>query len=353
MSQAALAFDDTPLDSTGFEIGWDHARHRLVPPVQHLRAGNPVRQGWQAGQAVFGARTVRANRHVRRWLQLRLLAWSRGIAFEGQQVTPRLLAQIDAACCPVTREPLGRDACVERLFAGAGYAAGNLALLSPRACAARAGLRWSEALAVARRLERGAEAGGLDAAQWARLAVVTSFATPLAHAQVAGLPLVVLPPNRARLLNPAQALQALLTLQFLRAGAPRRMAELAAVVPAPARDAFQVFMHTLLARRIALATVESTALRHAMEDAWCQPLVQRRWQRLALQLSEADCERLVEYAGRRGLAGDGWRWLPRDAAIDGWALDSGGRAQARQSSSPRATRTSYSRSSMDITTSES
>ena len=44
-------------DRTAFEIGWDHARHRLLPPADHLHAGNPVRQGWEAGQAVFGTRT--------------------------------------------------------------------------------------------------------------------------------------------------------------------------------------------------------------------------------------------------------------------------------------------------------
>jgi hypothetical protein len=34
----------------------------------------------------------------------------------------------------------------------------------------------------------------------------------------------------------------------------------------------------------------------------------------------------VQYAGRRGLAADGWRWLPRDAATEGWALESRGYA---------------------------
>jgi hypothetical protein len=154
-----------------------------------------------------------------------------------------------------------------------------------------------------------------------------SFVTPLAHAQVACLPLLVLPPNRLRLLNPVQALQTLLTLQFARPGAARRIGELAAVVPGNARDAFQVFTHTLLARRIAAGpTLEREALRHAIEDAWTHPLVNRRWQRLALQLTEADCERLVQYAGRRGLGGPGWQWLPREAATDGWALERGGHA---------------------------
>ena len=32
-----------PCDSTGFEIGWDYAQHRLTPPVDHLHEGHSVR----------------------------------------------------------------------------------------------------------------------------------------------------------------------------------------------------------------------------------------------------------------------------------------------------------------------
>ena len=49
---------------------------------------------------------------------------------------------------------------------------------------------------------------------WSRLAVLMSFVTPLPHEQAARLPLLVLPPNRLRLLNPVQALQAVVTLSF-------------------------------------------------------------------------------------------------------------------------------------------
>jgi hypothetical protein len=260
----------------------------------------------------------------------------RGRAFEGHQVTPHHLALIDATHCPITREPLTQatgaptDASVDRVNNDAGYAAGNLAVMSVRANAAKGSHAWDDALAAVRAIEAQCveHLDGLDAAEWSRLAVLMSFVTPLAHAQVACLPLLVLPPNRLRVLNPVQALQAMLTLQFTRPGGPRRVAELAGVVPPEARDAFQVFMHTLLARRLAAgAGTDGAALRRAMEDAWLHPLVNRRWQRLALQLTEAQCEHLVEYAGRRGFAGEGWRWLPRDAAVDGWALESRGYAR--------------------------
>jgi hypothetical protein len=332
---AAARAGASAFEATGFEIGWDHAHHRLVPPAEHLHAGHPVRQGWQAGQAVFGTRTLRATPAVRKWLQLRLNAWLRGRAFEGVQVTPRYLQQIDVAHCPITREALTHatgtpsDASVDRVNNDAGYAGGNLAVMSVRANAVKGALRWDEALERAQRLE--CEEGlaaidGLGAAEWLRVAVLASFATALPHDAVATLPLVVLPPNRLRLLNAVQALQVLLTLQFTRPHVGRRIAELTAAMPgADARTAYQVFMHTLLARRVAAGPqIDGAALRRALENAWTHPLVQRRWQRLALRLTQADCERLVELACRRGLAGRDCRWLPLEAATDGWALETRG-----------------------------
>ncbi|MEW6704265.1 MAG: hypothetical protein AB1430_05395 [Pseudomonadota bacterium] len=342
MSQAVLfandtlAAADTP-DAPGFEIGWDHARYRLVPPAEQLHAGNPVRQGWQAGQAVFGHRTLRPSTAVRQWLQLRLSAWLRGQSFEALQVTPNFLAQLEVARCPVTREPLTQgtgqptDAVVERVFHGAGIAAGNLVTLSARAAAAKAHCGWDDALGFAHQIECGhvERIAGLDAAEWRRLAVLMSLATPLKHAQVAALPLLVLPPNRLRVLNPVQALQTLLTLLFTRPAYARNMADLAAVMPSSAaRQTYQVFMHTLLARRVAAGPMaDGPALRRAMEEAWQHPLVQRRWQRLALSLSMGECEHIVQYAGRRKLAGDSWQWLSRAAATEGWALESQGRIE--------------------------
>ena len=46
--------------------------HRL--PAEQLLPGNPVRDGWEAGQSVFGVRTLRATPHIRKWLQLRIAA---------------------------------------------------------------------------------------------------------------------------------------------------------------------------------------------------------------------------------------------------------------------------------------
>ena len=322
-----------PVDAIGFEIGWDFAHYRLTPPPQALAEGHPVRQGWQAGAAVFGTRTLRPTPYVRKWLQLRLNAWRRGRAFEGVQVTPHFLAQIDVPVCPVTRLTLkhasgaGSDASVDRVCNQAAYAAGNLAVMSTRANQAKADLGWRDSLTVVRQLEASGldTVDGLTPAHWSRLAVLISLVTPLPHVEAACLPLLVLPPNRLRLLNPVQALQALLTLAFTQAQAVPRLRELMADMPAPARHDFQVFVLTLQARRLAIGMqTDGLALRHALEDLWTDAAVSRRWQRFALQLDEAACERLLRIAARRGLCGNGWRWLPRAAATEGWALATGG-----------------------------
>jgi hypothetical protein len=338
MTQAAL-FDEIAHrdvehhDRIAFEIGWDHARHRLVPPAEHLLDGHPVRQGWQAGQAVFGARTLRATPAARQWLQLRLRAWLRGHAFEDLQVTPHFIAQLAGAHCPVTLDPLDEQACIERVFDGAGYAAGNLVALSPRAAAAKACCGWDDALDFARRIDAGEvdRIAGLDAAEWSRLGVLMSLATPLAHARVTSLPLLVLPTNRLRVLNPAQALQTLLTLLFTQPAFARHMADLAALMPSTlARQCYQVFMHTLLARRVAAGPqATGVVLKAALAEAWRHPLVQRRWQRLACSLSLGDCEHLVQLAQRRKLLGAECRWLDAGSATDGWALDTQGLAPQR------------------------
>ena len=188
-------------------------------------------------------------------------------------------------------------------------------------------------MAFVRQIEVGrlGQIDGLSAEHWARIAVLTSFATPMSHARAAKLPLLVLPPNRLRVLNPVQSLQVMLSLQFTRAGHARRCAALAGLMPtAEARYAFNSFMHTLLARRLAAGRhVDAVAERHAVEDLWRDPLINQRWQRLALRLTADDCERIGRVAADRGLAGSGVRWLTADAATDGWALESAGYADAQ------------------------
>lgn len=324
-------------DGSGFELGWDHAHHGLVPPAGLLLDGTPIGQGWRAGKAVFGRRTLAASRTVRQWLSLRTLAWRRGLAYETTQVTAHYLAQIETSHCPVTRQPLGgapgsADApVVVRLQRDAGYAAGHLAVLSDRAAQAH-DERGPLDLREAARIDAGIVDApqGLSPAECWRLAVLASFVTPLPFADAARVPLRVLPPNRVRLLNSVQGLQALLTLQFSSPGWSQRVRALADLLPTasgPAlRHDFNLFVGALAPRLLeAGAGHDSRATRRALEDAWADTRLNRRWQQFVLALGEAGVETLLQRAADANLAGVRTLMHAPAQATEGWQLASRGR----------------------------
>ncbi|HEY4068641.1 MAG TPA: hypothetical protein VGM74_17185 [Burkholderiaceae bacterium] len=330
--------DDAPAltahEQLGFELGWDYAHYRVGLPAPYAQEGSPLRDGLRAGEATFGVRTLAANRHVRKWLQLRLHAWLRGRSVEAVQVTPNYLQQIDASHCPITRAALSSatlestDASIDRVRNDAGYAAGNLAVMSTKANHAKGAHDFRSALHCVQKIEAGQLPGlnGLTAAQWARVAVLCSFVEPLAHEEAAALPLLVLPPNRLRLFNPVQALQAFVSRQLLSPGWSQRISRFEDLLPGKAvkRD-FQRFFMALLPRVIEGAKLyqEQTA-RWAVEDAWRTPLVQQRWAQFARQLDAAQCEALVVKAAARRL-GPGTLVPHAEAgATDGWNLETRG-----------------------------
>jgi hypothetical protein len=336
-------------EAEGLRIGWEHARYRSTPPADHLHAGHPVRQGWEAGRAAFAGRTLAPTRAARLWLELRLQAWLRGRAFDDLMVTPRFVAQIDVQRCPVTHEALShspagiegaKDAVLMPLCESAACAAGNLVVVSRQVAQARAALSPQDMAHTVQRLAAGEVEclAGLDLQAWRRLQGLTSLATPLAHDQAAAHPLHVLPPARVRLLNPVQALQALLTLVFTGPGYARQLTDLGAFMPhGQARRAYFLFMNAMLARRLsARGAAPREHLRNAMEQAWSHPLVQQRWQALAQVLPQAQTERLVRLVVQRGAPsapGFSWRWMDDATATEGWGFE-----PAQQGSWPEAAR---------------
>ena len=304
MNQATLALDAPPAaepDRTAFDIGWDHARHGLVPPPHELQAPGAVGRGWLAGRAVFGARTAPVPRSTRLWLQLRLSAWRDGVDFDLAGVTPALLDRIQVATCPVWRRPLGGGAnadtapVVERLDRRRGFVPQNLALMSRHAATARAGAGLATVLRHARTAERSGEPlDGLDADAWWRLAALLACALPLPFAQAARLPLALLPPSGVSPRNGAQRLQLLLTRQFLQAGWSARLGAMAAALPEAAlRHDFNLLVGALAARLIE-AGADEREQRRALEDAWRHERVLRRWQTFAFGLGEAGVEALLQ-----------------------------------------------------------
>lgn len=346
----------TTHEHIGFELGWDHAHYGVTPPAPYAQEPSPLRHGWLAGEAAFGARTLTPTGAVRQWLQLRLHAWLRGRSVELFQVTPNYLQRLEVGHCPITREALGgdatdrREASIDRVRSDAGYAAGNLVMMSARAQVAKAAHRFADAHAVARRLEADHSRGntallqhdGLSALQWSRMAVLCSFVEPLSHARACELPLLVLPPNRLRLFNPVQALQAFISQQLLSAGWSQRVNAIEALLSGPpARRAFRSFFQTLLPRVLeAGRPTDPQRARWAIEDAWRHASVMSRWVRFALLLTPAKCETLLSRAAAQRLVPDGVRVerLADADATDGWCLATKGYVPhgLQRQSSPRA-----------------
>ena len=316
----------------GWDIGRAFAQHGLTPPVEHLFVGSPLRQGWLAGRQAFDQRTLKPRRSTQLWLQLRTHAWARGRSFEDMQLTPNFLGQIDVAVCPITRQllndrrgdPLSRS--IDRVRPDAGYAAGNVAVLSRAANAAKAGHDHAGAMAVAQSVALGPiqQIAGLGPIEWQRIAVLCSYVTELPHEQAAQLPMTVLPPNRLRLFNPIQALQALVTRHFATPSWTPRLARLEALLPTQQCQAdFNRFVLAFAPRMlVASKLADPQQIRWALEDAWQDPLVLKRWTRFALQLNAAQAESLVQRASEKGWGSTQWvQRHPKATATDGWALE--------------------------------
>ena len=317
--------DDT--FDTAFQLGWDHAQYALTPPLEQLCINPRLQQGFRAGRAAFGRRSLLPTAAVRQWLQLRLAALAQGRTYESVVLTPHFLAQIKVPLCPVTRERLGAEsgAVITRLRPDAGYAAGHLVLLGSRAHAAKAELGFADALDRMQQCDAArngpARIDGLTGEQWARLAVLCSFVVPLPHEAAASLPLRVLPPNRLRLFNPAQALQVSIARALAHETPNKRLAAIRAALPGtPHRDAFDGVLEAYRAALTEAVQARPGVTPHwAVEDAWADRLLQTRWKRFARALTPEQCE-----AAAIDVAEGEARRLPDVRATEGWALATGG-----------------------------
>ncbi len=360
------------LEGTPIGQGWRagravfSGRARPWPANRHTRAWLALRiTAWLAG-ATFDLTTVTPN-HLAQIDARRCPV--RRVALGGGGAAP------DAPC-------------IERLNPGAAYAAGNLVVLSRSAAQAWRGLSVADLVFRARHAEaaqaagniacpgddgqapheqmwlchfahapagggrqgrpggaheqmwlchfahaparggrQGRPGGPLEAAAWWRLAALRSFATPLPEADAARLPLAVLPPNRVRVLNAAQALQVLLTLVLSGSDWCARAGEVAALLPAHGlRTDFNLWLGAIAPRLLA-ARSEGREVTQALEDAWLGERVQRRWQHLALTLGERACEQLVRRLAGTRLPGKRTEWLHTAQAMEGWASAEAGAPQ--------------------------
>jgi hypothetical protein len=291
----------------GDAIGFDYARYGLVPPAPCLWPGHPVREGWERGRRLLGRRTREATLAVRRWLALRLAAWQRGEAFDDHQLTPQALRSLEVAThCPITGRALTDDAQVVAVDAARGWVAGNLVLLAPAMAERWKAITWDSARAALARAEASPEAlvEHLSLREWRRVVALKSLATPLPHDEAARVPLHVLPPNRLRLANPIQELQALLTLQLAVPGWGQRARLIAETLPLPLRTEFNLFFNSLLAQALRQGAGSAQApMRAALCTAWSDAVVQRRWARLAAGVDARLAAELVDRLAREPMPG--------------------------------------------------
>ena len=291
----------------GDALGFDYARFGMVPPAPCLWPGHPIREGWERGRRLMTRRTRPATLAVTRWLALRLAAWQRGEAFDDHQITPQVLRSLEAAThCPISGRALGNDACVVPVDIQRGWAAGNLMLVSPAIADRWMAIDWAVAKDALARAEADPDnaVDGLPLRHWRRVVALKSLATPLPHAEAARIPLLVLPPNRVRLLNPIQELQAVLTLQLSVPGWGQRARGIAESLPQALRNEFNLFFNSLLAQALRQGPGDDKpGMRDALAAAWGNEVVMRRWLRFTALVDAELAGTLVERLTRDPLPG--------------------------------------------------
>lgn len=148
-------------------LGEDIASYGLALPE---KADPALVEGYRAGRAKHGRRR-RADRFVRKWLQLRSQALGRGRAVS-EDVTVEFLRRIDVPVCPVTLvtlthgEEADTDWSIDRLNNNGAYAIGNLAVMSTGANRAKGARSLNDVWELS---QGDSVVKGLTPREWARL----------------------------------------------------------------------------------------------------------------------------------------------------------------------------------------
>ena len=161
-------------DRIGFLIGEDYARYGRQLPEG---AAKSIIAGYKAGSREKGK--WKTNRYVRKWLQLRLSAYSRGKLFS-DEITPDLLKSIDAEYCPITGIKLTHatgkesDWSIDRVSNDFDYIPTNLIVMSTLANKAKGDKSADRIIRISESLDGQLE--GLNADEWKRMAELVQWA---------------------------------------------------------------------------------------------------------------------------------------------------------------------------------
>ena len=161
-------------DRIGFQIGEDYARYGRQLPEATTEA---IIAGYRAGSREKGK--WKTNRYIRKWLQLRLNAYTRGKLFS-DEITPDLLKSMDADYCPITGIKLthatGKDSdwSIDRVSNDFDYIPTNLIVMSTLANKAKGDKSADRIIQIAGSLDGQME--GLGVAEWKRMAELVQWA---------------------------------------------------------------------------------------------------------------------------------------------------------------------------------
>lgn len=299
----------TDRDRLGFDLGWDIARLGYGV-LDYTTLSYSIRQGIAAGEIQFGRVKHLSCRYARKIVQIRLSAYRRGIPFSTTTVTAEFLKEIDVEFCPITRDRmthgvgLETDWSVDRVDNSQGYVRGNLAVMSTGANSAKDSLDLSRLGDQASSCTLRPKSGyPLSPEAWQRLWTLASFTSPIPEKQIRDWPLIIFPPATI----PLQKAWAFKFWMHCIACGMMPACSLAALIESKKElrtiGAFCSAMQDAGKRATASLKREyglndSDAHIWAMEDAWREPSVNWRYNRVTREISVGTEYRIGKYAER-------------------------------------------------------
>ena len=324
-------------ERTGFEIGWDYGFYNLRPPDG---TSQTVLDGYCASRDHFNGKYVRHDRFIRKWLLLRLNAWKRDRIID-PDITPTFIQSIDAAYCPITREPLTHgtqedsDWSVDRLNNDGGYSRFNLVVMSVRANQAKGNLSIDGVRTLveeALQSETG-KIDGLHWRHWLRMLVVMNYVRIRQDSQnlddALVLPMAVVPPPGVPVCEWFSLLQVLMYEQLGAAAEGRRHRAIDILPGKRLRgmyDRVYGILATLFSRKILIqrkaGLTGRVASQFAFEDAWMDPFLMKEYCRLVRAVAASSD--FGKFVSRLNESRRGGKRITRDKYVKRLHLDTKG-----------------------------
>ena len=191
-------------EKIGYVIGQEWAYYRQPLPDN---ADAAIYRGHESNAAQIRFRSE-VDRFTKKWLQLRYHAYLRSRTVS-EDVTPSLIKALDVSFCQVTETNLTHgfqedsDWSVERLCNQAGYAWGNLAIISKNANEARGSMIYEEICAAA---DSKKNINGLSPIEWERYKCLARGPNFWAG-ELKGIEPICMPLSNLVLISPSQLLQ--------------------------------------------------------------------------------------------------------------------------------------------------